>query len=256
MTTLTITRLGAWRPRACALAFTLALFAPLAIPVTASASTIPPGGYVSSPQGNEFVNNVSAASPTQGNHAFKVKFELGVGVTPTISAVEHANATAQCPGCTAIAIGFQVVTTTLNYYDTQINLKNDAIATTGACVPGCTAVADGYQVVVATNSTQALNFGQLLSPGQLIQLYDIRSEVLALPNSGLTVAQIQAKCQSLVSQVVSILQDASGGDFGSFSLPTFSPSVHGAGTANELTGFGTPLVKLFKSIQVTPASAG
>jgi hypothetical protein len=256
MTTLSITRPRVWRLRSGVLAFTLALFAPLAIPATALASTFPAGNYVSSPQGNEFVNNVSASSPAQGNTAFKVAFQLGVGVSPTISAIEHANATAQCAGCTALAVGFQVVTTTLKAFDTQINLVDDAVATNGACSPGCTAVADGYQVVVATDTSQALNFGQLLSPAQLIELYNVRSEVLALPNSGLTVAQVQAKCESLVSQVESILSDASYGNSVSFSLPTYSPAVHGVGSGTEVSGYSQPLVKLYKSIQVLPTSAG
>jgi hypothetical protein len=259
MTTLSITRPGAWKLRSGVLAFTLALFAPLAIPATASASTIPPGGYLSSPQGNEYVNDVSASSPTQGNPAFKVKFELGVGVTPKISAVEHANADAECSGCTAIALGFQVVTTTLNFWDNQLNLKDDSIATTGACAPACTAVADAYQVVVISPTTQAENFGQLLSPGQLVELYDIRSQVLALPDSGLTIDQIQAKAESLAQQVVSILQDGtiSTPGFSVFTLPSFSPSVHGVGLVEpELASSNQLIVKLFKSIQVTPTSAG
>jgi hypothetical protein len=238
------------------LAFTLALCAPLAIPVTASASTFPSGNYFSSPQENDFVNDVWASSPAQGNPAFKVKFELGDGISPTIGAIEDTYATAQCSGCTAIAIGFQVVTTTLNYFDTQINLKNDAIATTGPCRLDCTAVADGYQVVVATNTPQAMNFGQLLSPGQLIELYNIRSQVLALPYAGLTVAQIQSTCQNLVSQVESILQDASYGNFMSYSLAMYSPAFHGAGLLPSPTSYGQTLVKLYKSIQVLPASAG
>jgi hypothetical protein len=251
MTALSIMRPGAWRLRSGVLAFTLALFVPLAIPVAASASSvpnIPESNYVFGPNGNEeIVSNVSASSPAQGNNVFNVKFVLGVAVAPSITAVEHADATAQCSSCSAIAIGFQVVTTTLAYFNTtQFHTDTDALATDGACAPGCTAVADAYQVVVATDTSAASNFQELLSPAQLQTLYNVRSQILALPNSGLTVSEIQAKCQTLVSQVESIFEDASSG--GLFSVPSFSPSVHGVG----LAGGDQPVVKLYKDLQVTP----
>jgi hypothetical protein len=255
MTTLSITRPGGWRLRSGLLAFTLALFVPLAIPATASASNTPSGNFISSPQGNEFVNNVEADSPADGNQAFKVKFQLGVGVTNTVSAFENATAVTDCSDCSAVAIGFQVVTTTDSYL-TTLHTQGIASATNYVCTPNCTAVADAFQVVVATDTPSALNFGQLLSPGQLVELYNIRSQVLALPNSGLTIPQILNKCQQLVGDVDSILTGASYGSFTSFTLPAFSPAIHGVGTATELTGTSQPIVKLYHDLQVLPTSAG
>lgn len=258
MTTLSITRPGGWRLRSGLLAFTLALFVPLAIPATASASSfpnigtsnnpnIPVSNYVFGPLGEEFINDVSASSPAQGNSVFNVKFQLGIGVTPSISAVEDVNAVAQCSGCTAIALGFQVVTTTLNYF-TKINVQNDDVANVGACTPGCTAIADGYQVVVATDTARPLEFGQLLSRSQLVQLNNIRSQILALPNSGLNPQQIQTECQNLVSQVVSILESSSYANSGPYS------PIHGVGPGQ--TGTEKFIVQLYKSIQFFPASLG
>jgi len=258
MTTLSITRPGGWRLRSGVLVFTLALFAPLAIPATASASgvpNIPVSNYVFTPYGNEFINDVSASSPTQGNPAFQAKFELGVGVSPLIKAVQNVTATAQCSGCTAIAVGFQIVTATLPYIS-QVQQDEVTLATDGACAPGCTAAALGYQVIVGTNTGGPLTFGDLLSRSQMQQLASIRTEVLALPTSGLSVAGVESECQDLLNQVVSILQSASYGNFSSFFLPTFSPAIHGVGLATQTTGSSHPVVKWFKSAHFFPLSAG
>ena len=101
---------GARRRRPSAVALTLAAFIPSAIPATASASTVPPspfGHYTSRPPENVFVNNVEAVARTSGHPVFKVKFQFRVGATPTIRAVNRAQAVTKCNGCNAIAIGFQ-----------------------------------------------------------------------------------------------------------------------------------------------------
>lgn len=256
---LSITRPRGWRLRSGLLAFTLALFVPLAIPATASASGFPNTGpndnafipvsnYVFGPQGQEFVNDVSASAPEQGNSVFNVKFQLGIGVSPSVSAVQDVNAVADCSGCTAIAVGFQVVTTTLNYF-TKISAQNDDVANAGACTPTCTAIADGYQVVVATDTPQPLSFGRLLSRAELTQLNTVRTQFLALPNSGDSPQQIQSECESLVSQVVSILESSS---YANSSTP--GSSIHGVGPGQ--TGSDKFLVQLYKSIQFFPASLG
>lgn len=260
MTTLSITRPGGWRLRSGMLAFTLALFVPLAIPATASASgfpnfgpsndpNIPVSNWIFGPQGQEFVNDVSASAPQQGNSVFNVKFQLGVGVTPSISAVQDVNAVADCNNCTAIAAGFQVVTTTLSYF-TKIVSQNDDVANAGACTPTCTAIADGYQVVVATDTPQPLSFGRLLSRAELTQLNNVRTQFLDLPNSvGLNPQAIQNECVSLVNQVVSILESSS------YATP-YSPAIHGVGLAPWQTGSNNFIVKLYKSTQFFPASIG
>lgn len=258
MTALSITRPGAWRLRFGVAAFTLALLAPLAIPATASASgvpNIPVSNYVFTPYGNEFINDVSASSPAQGNPAFQAKFELGVGVSPLIKAVQNVTATAQCSGCTAIAVGFQIVTATLPYIS-QVQQDEVTLATDGACAPGCTAAALGYQVIVGTNTGGPLTFGDLLSRSEMQQLASIRTEVLSLPTSGLSVAGVESECQDLLNQVVSILESASYESPSSFSLPTFSPAIHGVGLTTQSTGSNHPVVKWFKSAHFFPVSAG
>lgn len=266
------TRHRARRLRSGVLTLTLAVFVPLAIPVTASASTIPgyppPGDFVSSPFGNEFLNQVNADSETDQKTVFKVKFGLGEGASPTITAINRAVAlTSRCANCTAIAIGFQVVTTTEQDL-VDLHAINVAKATNNDCTATCDAVADVYQVVVATDTPQPMSFGKLLSPQQRNALYQLRSEFLALPNSGLSLTQIQAKCQDLAGQAVDILQDANSGGpssggpssgapvYTTPTLPTFSPAAHGVGSYTELTGTDQPVVNLYHDLQSKPSWSG
>jgi hypothetical protein len=248
--------------RSGVLTLTLAAFVPLAIPVTASASTIPgyppPGAFVSYPVGNEFLNQVNADSVTNQKTVFKVKFGLGEGVSPIVNAVNRAVAlTSRCDNCNAIAIGFQVVTTTDRDL-LSIHATNVAVATNYDCVVTCDAEADAYQVVVATDTPQAMPFGQLLDPSRLSALYKLRAEFMALPNSGLSLPQIQAKCQDLANQAMTILEDAryAGPDVPAVTAPAMSPAVPGAGTDTELTGSDRPVVDLYHDFQFRPFSGG
>lgn len=252
------------RLRSGALALTIAAFVPLAISGSASASTIQgPGNFGSSPQGNKIVNQVNADTVTNHKTVFKVKFGLGVGASPVVTAVNRAMAlTSRCARCNAIAIGFQVITTTERDL-VALHAVNVASAINDSCTVTCGAVADAYQVVVATDTPQALSFGQLLSPQQLIALYYLRSQFLALPHSGLSLTQIQAQCEDLVQQAIAILQDANYGGpsygapiYTTFTPPSFSPAVPGAGAATELASSNQPVVKLYRDIQFQPSSAG
>ena len=248
--------------RSGVLTLTLAAFVPLAIPVTASASAIPgypaPGAFVSYPVGNEFLNQVNADSVTNQKTVFKVKFGLGEGVSPVVNAVNRAVAlTSRCENCDAIAIGFQVVTTTAQDL-LSIHATNVAIATNDNCTGTCDAEADAYQVVVATDTPQAMPFGQLLNSSQLNSLDNLRAEFMALPDSGLSLPEIQAECQDLANQAMTILEDATyaGPGDSPVTAPTISPAVHGAGTDTELTGSDRPVVDLYHDFQLRPYSRG
>ena len=89
-------------------------------------------------------------------------------------------------------------------------MLNVATADTTACAPDCNAVADAYQVVVATDTQYPLTLGWFVNPRQMSSLSRIRSEFLALPSSGLTISQVQGKCEDLVDQVSAILASGSG----------------------------------------------
>ncbi len=252
------------RLRSGALTLTLAAFVPLAIPMTASASTNPssqttPSYFISPPFGNEFLNQVTANSQTNAKTDFEVKFGLGQGASPIVTAVNRATAlTSQCANCTAIAIAFQVVTTTDNDL-LDLRAVNVAKATNNSCTGTCDSVADAYQVVVATDTSRPMSFGQLLSKQQLNQLYQVRSQFLALPDSGLPLTQIEAECQVLAGQATQILESGNNAGPNSGppvytgpSLPTFSPAVHGAGTGTEQADGNSPVVNLYHALQYRP----
>ena len=239
-----------WRPSAVAL--TLAAFIPSAIPAMASASTVPPspfGQHTSSPPENVFVNNVEAVARTSGRPVFKVKFQFRVGATPTIRAVNRARAVTKCNGCNAIAIGFQVVTTT-SHGLAALHLLNVGTADTTACAPDCNAVADAYQVVVATDTQYPLTLGWFVNGRQMSSLSRIRAEFLALPRSGLSISQVQSKCEDLVDQVSAILESSSyrTSDNASFTRPS-SSARHGVDAAGRPTPRREPIVKVYRDIR-------
>jgi hypothetical protein len=264
------------RLRSGVLAVTMAAFVPLAVPVTASASTFdgytPPGYHDGYSVGTQFVNQVYAGSFMNGTTVFREKFQLGVGTGPTINAINRAVAVAShCDACNAVALGFQIVTTTEQ--DLQaIHAVNVADAKDNYCIDTCGAFADVFQVIVATDTPRPLTFGQLLSEAQLNGLIFIRTEFLGLQRSGLPLPVMQAQCEHLVAQAVTILQDArvGGPDTGwpsyaaftrpanspAVTQPAFSPAVPATSAGSGPSSSGRPVVNLYHDMQYRPFSAG
>jgi hypothetical protein len=247
-----------WRPSALTLTLTLMLAA-LISPATASAHTVqspsfPFGRYGYGPRGNVVVNHVNALAQTSGQPVFKVKYQFHVGFAPTLSAVNRADALTECAGCHSIAIGFQIVTTTKRNL-AALHSLNVATATDTACAPGCSAVADAYQVVVATDTPSPLALDWIVDPDQRVTMSGIRSEFLALPHSGLTVSQVQSRCEDLVRQAIAILRSGSDEAPGNaaFTRPS-SPSARSG--ASELTRRHAPIVRLYRDIKLDPQTAG
>jgi hypothetical protein len=237
--------------RCGALALMTATFVPLAIS-SASASTIPgPVGFLGGWPGEYAVNQVNATEVTSQKTVFNVKWELGELAGPYVTAVNHATAlTAWCANCNAIAIGFQVITTTDQDLAT-LRADDLAVATNRSCTGTCTSVADTYQVVAATDTAQPLSLGDMLSKQQLTELNNLKSQFQALPKSGLSLTQIQATCADLANQAMGILQEADAAGpssdapvYTSLSLPAVSPAISAMGDP--------PLVKLYKDIQFHP----
>jgi hypothetical protein len=159
-----------------------------------------------------------------------------MGDTRIVSALNRAKAVSTCTGCNSVAIGFQVVTTTEHDLP-AFHLLNVATADTTACARHCNAVADAYQVVVATDTAHPVGLGWFLSPRQWSGLSRIRSEFLALPSSGLTISQVQGKCEDLVDKVTAILRSGSGGTPGHTGMTRpFSPR-------------SGPIVKVYRDIR-------
>ena len=247
--------------RCGALALMTAAFVPLAIN-SASADTYPgPVGFLAGLPGSYAVNQVNSTEVTNTKTVFNVKWNLGELQGPVITAINRATAlTTRCANCTAIAIGFQVVSITEQDL-VDLRATNVATATNKNCSATCNAVADAYQVVVVTDTAQPLSLGDLLTKQQTSDLDSLRAQFLALPNSGLSLTQIQAKCQDLANQAVTILEAADSASPGSdapvytaLTAPSFSPAVHAVGGGIAPGSSDQPLVTLYRDIQFHPFS--
>jgi hypothetical protein len=245
------------RLRSGALTLALAALVPLAIPAAASASVGPyfapgfaePGSFVISTGPGPIVNQVHADSVVSQTNVFRVRFQLGVSLSPVVGAVNRSVAlTSKCSNCNAIAIAFQIVTTTEQDL-VSLDATNVAIATNYDCTGTCDAEAEAYQLVVATDTPQAMPFAGLLNPIEIGALYNVAAQFDALPYSGLDLSQIQAACEDLVNQAMTILQDASYSGPNQPSVPTLSPAVNGAGTNAALTQSDRPVLKLYHDFQ-------
>jgi hypothetical protein len=251
------TRHGAWWLRGGVLAAALAMLIPLA--TTASASMFPTGeGSLGADSFSSFeggyVNDVTAIARTDDSDVFKAKFQLGTSDGFAVSAINRVDAlTTYCStDCNALAVGFQVVFTTMQDLKTirEVNLDN---AQTGQCDSECSAVALGYQVVVASDTAEAPNwqgFTQMLSDAQLKALDQIGDEIDGLPQAGLTLDQIQSECGNLVGEVVEILQDPNYPAPASAS-PAVTPTPTGSAPPSfeQWTGNGLPTIDVYRGIQ-------
>jgi len=250
-------RYGVRRLRPGALTLALAALVPLAIPAAASASVGPyfapglgeSGSFVINTGPGPTVNQVHADSVVDQHNVFRVQFQLGVSESPVVDAVNRSVAlTSKCSNCNALAIGFQIVTTT-DQDLVSLDATNVAIATNYECTGTCDAEADAYQLVVATDTPQAVPFLWLLNPAEMDELYQVQAQFDALPRSGLDLSQIQAAGEDLVNQAMTILEDATYSGPDQPSVPAFSPAVNGAGTNAALTQSDQPTVKLYHDVQ-------
>jgi hypothetical protein len=251
-----------WAPlaRSGVLALALAAFIPLAIPAAASANTDRTAAPAS--QGEEFVNDVNATAFQYLKNASHSNATLDVGVTNTVSAVNRVNALTKCSGCTAVALGLQMVTATLQSVK-NLHALDVATATSEGCLTDCNAVAVAYQLVVATDTPLPLTFGQFLNTGQLAALNDIRVDFDTLSYPSLTLSQIQSDAKALADQAETILEDGSytppgttpitpfAAVFTAF-LPTFSPAAPGVDLATGSSGTEQPVVTLYKDVKYDP----
>jgi len=245
------------RLRPGALALALAALVPLAIPAAASASVGPyfspglgeSGTFVVNTGPGPTVNQVQADSVVNQHNVVRARYQLGVSESPVVAAVNRSVAlTSKCSNCNALALGFQIVTTT-DQDLASIDATNVAIATNYECTGTCDAKADAYQLVVATDTPQAVPILWLLNPAQMDELYQMAAQFDALPQSGLDMSQIQAAAEDLVDQAMTILENAVYAGPNQPSVPAFSPAVNGAGTNAALTQGDQPTVKLYHDSQ-------
>ncbi len=218
-------RNGALRSRRCVVA--LAIFATLAIPVTASAST----------WAATYVNLANATSLRDGRTDFTLRFELGQSSASTVNAINRAVAlTSTCHDCGSIAIAFQVLAITKENLAT-LNAANSADATSLACIR-CSTLAEAYQIIVASDSPP------LLTDEQKRGLAQVQAGLEALRNSGLDTDQIQTQSDELADQAMAILENSAD------PAPTLSPAADGSA---PLADTSQPIVEVFRSVKTSGA---
>lgn len=225
----------------------LAIFAPLAVPGTASAGVS--ASLLASPQPATYVNLAKATSLRNFYHAFTLRFQLKQGSPSVLNADNNAVAlTANCHDCGALAIAFQVVFVTQQNL-TAINANNNADATSYNCVR-CANTAEAYQIIVATDEQSRLTDQQERGLAQ------VRAGLEALQRPGLDADQIQSQSTALANQAVSILDNPAygvpGGGASAGGPPagasTVSPAIKSALPA-ELTESTQPVVDLFIDVK-------
>jgi hypothetical protein len=230
MTMLYKMRNGALRSRRGVVA--LAIFVALAIPVTASASTL----------AATYVNLANATSFRNGRADFTLKFQLGQSSASTVNAINRAVAlTSTCHDCGSAAIAFQVLAITKANLAT-LNADNSADATSFACIR-CSTLAEAYQIIIASDSTP------LLTAEQRRGLAQVQAELEALRKYGLDTDQIQTRSDELANQAVSILEN------GADPAPMLSPAANGpaANGSAPLADISQPIVEVFRSVKTSGA---
>jgi hypothetical protein len=229
----------------------LAMFAPLAITGTASASvsTDPPPST-----GPVTYVNLASASALQSFYYDRVlKYQLDEGGAPSsVNASNEADATTEnCRDCGALAIAFQVVFVSDENLPT-ITAQNNADATSFSCVR-CNNMAEAYQIIVATDQQTQLTFQQRLG------LDLVHDRLRALLQFGFNPNFVQRESNALANQAVAIVDNpdyglfGGGGPVGGFFAKesAFSPAVNGSNHAAELTETTQPIVDLYVDVQVS-----
>lgn len=179
----------------------LAIFVPLAIPVTASASANPAIRYPGR-HGRTYVNTATAFSWMLSPSHYALKFKLRQSSASRINADELAVGLAiGCHDCRAVAIAIQVVAVSKRKL-AAVNENTRAYAITQDCVR-CSVLADAYQIVFATDSQR------LVTDQQKLGLDLVNTDLQALRNSDLGIHQIQSQIADLVNRIVSILRHPS-----------------------------------------------
>ena len=231
-------RAGALRWRYGAAA--LAIFVPLAIPATASASIISALVPIGPPT-QTFLNKATAITRTNGRTVFTVRFNFRESYASIVNPANRAKALAdECADCDAIAIAVQVVFISTQDL-TAINAENTADATDYLCDIGCSALAEAYQIVIATDSPTPTR-------KQILGLIRADGKFEALRHSGLDNTQIDNQATDIINQLVSTLEGSSGGASAN-ALPTLSPAINGSALPAQLAENSGPVVNVYRDIQ-------
>jgi hypothetical protein len=223
----------------------LAIFVPLAIPVTASASATPPVEHRDM-HTRTYVNMASAFSWTLSPSNSALKFKLQQSSASTIRADEFAVALAiGCHQCRAVSIAIQVVVVPKQKL-AAVHEYTRAFATARDCVR-CAVLADAYQIIFATDAQP------LVTDRQKLCLSLVNTELEALRNSHVGINQIKDRAADLVNQIVYILRHPSYmppiSTAPTRAADTLSPAANGPAVPGGRAGNNRPVIDVYHAIQ-------
>ena len=143
-------------------------------------------------------NAAISVNTKDGSTVFKVAFAIRHVMSDVVDETNAAVAFNSCTDCTSVAIAFEIVLIDGN--PPVIQPQNIAIAFNQNCAT-CVAVAEAYQFVLGGGGVGPLHFD---SDGNRI-LADIRRELHWLRKEDLTIAQLQARLDSMAARIQDVL---------------------------------------------------
>lgn len=143
------------------------------------------------------VNTAIAQNTKDGSSVFKLAFAVrSINGAATVDPGNAAVAIASCTDCQTVAIAVQVVFVVGS--PTVFTPENAAVAVNTDC-SFCDTLATAYQFVVQSSVPV-----RLTSDGKQ-QVHDIFKSLQALDGSGLSIEEIQAKVDELMTQLATVL---------------------------------------------------
>ena len=141
-------------------------------------------------------NTAIAINTKDGSTVFRVAFAIRHVMNGVVDQSNAAVAAASCTSCTTVAIAIEIVLVESN--PSVVTPKNIAFAYNNQCSL-CLTVADAYQFVLSTGGPVHFD-----SEGNKT-LADIRHELEELKHEDLTLAELQARLDSIVARIRDVL---------------------------------------------------
>jgi putative peptide zinc metalloprotease protein len=141
-------------------------------------------------------NAAIAVNTKDGTTVFKVAFAIRHVMGDVVDQTNAAVAYASCTNCAAVAIAFEIVL--VEGSPSTVTPTNVAIAINENCTT-CVAVAEAYQFVLGTGGL--VHFDH---EGNKI-LSEIRRELHSLRKEDLTLAELQARLDSIAARIADVL---------------------------------------------------
>ena len=140
-----------------------------------------------------------AVNTKDGFEVFRLAFQIRRATQDVVDTGNAAVAYASCTDCQTVALAIQVVL--ISGFDSSVVApENLAIAINESCSL-CDTLASAYQFVLTTESNV-----HFTADGNR-RLAEIRRALLALRDSGLTGAEIQAKVDALMDDLATVLEN-------------------------------------------------